>query len=65
MGKTLVQELRQAIEQQQRIESQAAIARGAGVDQAALNRFMRQERSIDLETAARLCEYLGLRLTRG
>jgi transcriptional regulator with XRE-family HTH domain len=39
-----------------------AIAKGAGVSQSVLNRFMHGERSIGLETAAKLCEYLKLQL---
>ena len=41
-----------------------AVARDSGVDQAVLGRFMRGERSLYLETADRLCEFFGMRLTR-
>jgi DNA-binding phage protein len=35
----------------------------AGVNQAQLSRFLRSERTLTLPTAAKLCAYLGLRLT--
>ncbi len=39
-----------------------AVALGAGVPQAVLSRFLRRERSINLETAEKLCRALGLEL---
>ncbi len=36
---------------------------GARVSQPALNRFVRGERGLHLETAERLAEFLGMRLT--
>jgi len=43
-------------------KSQSEIARATGIDRAMLNQFLRAERSLSLETAERLCRYLGLRL---
>jgi plasmid maintenance system antidote protein VapI len=39
------------------------LAEAAGVHKAQLSRFMRAERSLTLPAAAKLCTYLGLRLT--
>ncbi|GMV98172.1 MAG: hypothetical protein AMXMBFR83_25240 [Phycisphaerae bacterium] len=39
-----------------------AIATRAGVQQAALSRFVRRERGLTLETVDRLAAYLGLKL---
>jgi len=41
-----------------------AVAKGANVSQPALHRFVAGERSIGLDTADRLCRFLGLRLTQ-
>jgi len=41
-----------------------AVGRDSGVDQTMLNRFMRGERGLTLETVDRLCEFFGMRLTR-
>jgi transcriptional regulator with XRE-family HTH domain len=43
-------------------ESQSEIARQTGIDRAMLNQFIRGERSLSLESAAKLCQYLGLAL---
>ncbi len=40
-----------------------AIAKGSGVSQSVVNRFIKGERGISLDTAARLCAYLGMDLT--
>lgn len=45
-------------------ETLYAIAIGAGVDTAALYRFIDGERDIYLETAAKLADYLDLELVR-
>jgi plasmid maintenance system antidote protein VapI len=58
----IVDQLRQAIERSG--ETQYAIAKGAAVDQSVLNRFVNGERGISFETAAKLCEYLGLVLSK-
>ncbi len=42
--------------------SQYAIAKWADVNQSVLSRFVNGERGISLETAAKLCDYLGLML---
>jgi transcriptional regulator with XRE-family HTH domain len=60
MAKSIVDQLRQSITQSG--ESEYAIAKGSGVSQSVLNRFMNGERSIGLETAAKLCAYLKLEL---
>jgi transcriptional regulator with XRE-family HTH domain len=39
------------------------LAKATGVHQAQLSRFLRKERSLQLTAAAKLCAYLGLRLT--
>jgi transcriptional regulator with XRE-family HTH domain len=39
------------------------LARATGVHVAQLSRFVRKERSLQLTAAAKLCTYLGLRLT--
>jgi len=58
--KNIVEQLKQAIAKSH--ETEYAIAKGAGVSQSVLNRFMHGERGISLETAAKLCEYLKLQL---
>lgn len=39
------------------------LGKAAGVNQAQLSRFLRAERTLTMPTAAKLCAYLGLRLT--
>jgi len=39
------------------------LAKATGVHRAQLSRFVRAERSLSLKAAAKLCAYLGLRLT--
>jgi transcriptional regulator with XRE-family HTH domain len=39
------------------------LAEATGVHKAQLSRFLRAERSLTLPAAAKLCAYLGLRLT--
>lgn len=56
----IVGQLRKAM--QDSGETQFGIARAAGVSQSVVNRFANDERGISLETAARLCAYLGLEL---
>ena len=41
-------------------ETEYGIAKGSGISQSVVNRFMSGERGISLETAAKLCEYLKL-----
>jgi hypothetical protein len=50
--------LLQAIERDKR--SQPALAEAAGIDKAALYRFIVGERSLRLPSADRLCEAMGL-----
>lgn len=45
-------------------KTEYGIAKAAGVSQSVVNRFVNGERSINLNTAARLCAYLGLELSR-
>jgi plasmid maintenance system antidote protein VapI len=59
--RTIVEQLRQAIADSG--QSEYAIAKGSGVSQSVVNRFVSGERGISLETAAKLCDYLGLDLT--
>jgi hypothetical protein len=60
--KTITDQLRKAIKDSG--ESEYAIAKGSGVSQSVVNRFMSGERGISLITAAALCSYLGLQLVR-
>ncbi len=43
-------------------QSLYALAKGSGIDYAALFRFDREQRSLNLDSAARLAAYLGLEL---
>ena len=56
----LVDELRKAILNSGQTEYR--VAKDSGVAQPIVNRFLRGERGISLETAAKLCKYLGLHL---
>jgi transcriptional regulator with XRE-family HTH domain len=58
--RSIVEQLRQAIANSGQTEY--AIAKGSGVSQSVVNRFVNGERGISLETAAKLCEYLDLDL---
>ena len=62
MSKNIIDELRKAITDSK--ESEYAIAKGSGISQSVLNRFMNGERSISIDTAAKLCLYLKLNLKR-
>ena len=41
-----------------------AIAVGSGIDHAVLRRFLKGERDIKLQTADKLAEYFGLKLSK-
>jgi len=56
----LVDELRNAILNSGQTEYR--VAKESGVAQPVLNRFLRGERGISLNTAAKLCKYLRLHL---
>lgn len=58
--KNIVDQLRRAMRDCG--ETEYAIAKGSGVNQSIVNRFVSGERGISLETAAKLCEYLKLDL---
>jgi len=58
--RSLVDELRDAILNCG--ETEYRVAKDSGVAQPILNRFLRGERGISLETAAKVCKYLGLHL---
>jgi plasmid maintenance system antidote protein VapI len=58
--RSLVEELRKAFSQCG--ETEYRVAKESGVPQPVLNRFLRGERGISLETAAKLAAYLGLHL---
>jgi plasmid maintenance system antidote protein VapI len=60
--KNIVDQLRRAMRDSG--ETEYAIAKGSGVSQSIVNRFVSEERGISLETASKLCEYLGLELSR-
>ena len=59
----MVEQLRQAMADSG--ETLYAIAKGSGVDYSALLRFRAGERGLTLDTAAKVAEYLGLKLTKG
>ena len=59
---SIVDQLRKAIKDSGL--SQYRIAKDTGVPQPVVNRFMLGRRSVTLETAAKLCKYLRLRLAR-
>ena len=56
----IVDQLRKAIVESG--ETEYGIAKAAGVPQSVVNRFVRGERGISMDTAARLCTYLRLEL---
>ena len=56
----LVDELREAILNCGQTEYR--VAKESGVAQPILNRFLHGERGVSLETAAKVCKYLGLHL---
>jgi plasmid maintenance system antidote protein VapI len=56
----IVDQLRAAIKKSG--ETEYAIAKAAGVHTSVMSRFMRGDRGISLETAARLCDHLGMTL---
>lgn len=56
----LVEELRQAIRNCG--ETEYRVAKESEVPQPVVSRFMRGQRCISLETAGKLCQYLGLHL---
>ena len=58
--RSIVDQLRRAIKRSG--ETQYALSMATGVDQSVLSRFLKGERTIRLETAARLCKHLGLEL---
>jgi transcriptional regulator with XRE-family HTH domain len=58
--RSIVDQLRKAIEKSG--ETQYSLSKATGVDQSVLSRFLHGERTISLETAARLCKHLGLEL---
>jgi len=55
-----VEQLREAVRQSG--QTMYAVAKGSGVDYAVLSRFMADQRGLNLDTAARLMDYLGLEL---
>jgi plasmid maintenance system antidote protein VapI len=60
--RSIVEQLRHAI--QHCGETEYGVAKGSGVSQSVVNRFVNGERSISIGTAAKLCEYLRLDLHR-
>lgn len=46
-------------------ETQKALAEAADIDQGNLRRFKRGEATMSLETAAKVCQHLKLRLVAG
>jgi transcriptional regulator with XRE-family HTH domain len=60
--KTIIDQLRDALKASK--ESQLSIARETGISQPQLSRFASDRRSLTLENAAVLADYLKLRLVR-
>jgi transcriptional regulator with XRE-family HTH domain len=60
--KNILDQLRRAMRDSG--ETEYAIAKGSGVSQSVVNRFVSDERGISLKTAAKICEYLKLDLVR-
>jgi transcriptional regulator with XRE-family HTH domain len=60
MKRNVIDQLRAAIVESG--ESQLSIATATGIDQGNLNRFVRSERSVSIETFAKLCQHLRLDL---
>ena len=60
MAKSIVDQLRRALRNSGQTEY--AIAKGSGVSQSIVNRFVSGERGISLETAAKIAAYLKLNL---
>ena len=58
----VITELRAAIEDSKANPYQ--LAKKAGIDQSAVRKFLSRERSLSLDSGARLCEALGLKLVR-
>lgn len=58
----IVEQLRQAV--QASGQTPYALAKLAGIDRAALGRFVHRERGLTLDSAASLCTVLGLELRR-
>ena len=61
-GFGIIAQLRQAIRKSS--ASRSALARAVGISQSVLQQFVHGQRSIDFQTAERLCDYLGLSLYR-
>jgi plasmid maintenance system antidote protein VapI len=61
-GLGIIAQLRQAIRESS--TSRSALARAVGISQSVLQQFVHGQRSIDFQTAERLCDYLGLSLYR-
>jgi len=59
--KPMLQQLRDAMNQCG--ESRYRIAEGSGIAQAVLSRFASGQRGLTVETAERLADYLGYRIT--
>ncbi|MGO9109264.1 MAG: helix-turn-helix domain-containing protein [Thermoguttaceae bacterium] len=59
---TIIDELRQAIAASGLTVYR--IAKGTGVSPGVLSRFVRGERSLTMETAAKLCTFLNLHLVK-
>ena len=58
---TISDQLRDAI---RKYGSVYAVARDSGVSQSGLQRFVTEQRDLRLETADRLADFFGMRLTR-
>jgi len=61
-SQTIIDDLRQAITASGLTEYR--IAKESNVPQPVLNRFLSEKRGISLETAAKLCTFLKLHLTK-
>jgi transcriptional regulator with XRE-family HTH domain len=54
------EQIRQAVEG---CHSYYVAAKGSGVGQSSLNRFMRRERSLSMDSIDKLAEFFGMQLT--
>ncbi len=60
MKRNVINQLRKAIAESE--QSELAIAQALQIDQGNLNRFVKGERGVSMETFALLCDYLKLDL---
>lgn len=62
---SLSDQIRREVNRQLNEESLNSIARNSSIDPGALSRFMRSERSLTLDAADKLFDYLGMKVAAG